>query len=208
MDKHSLKGLKTIEAMGTAPGDWHLTPIKWSRVVMTVPTQVTCPSCRGHGQTNFEEDGSMAVNKIPTDDYHEWREEAYRIRQLRKGKCPTCPPSRKWPGLGTGTVTEYREQEVTLGTPVWAAGTLFDSRFAGQHRDSVRVCELCSKSITGVWSGRVPVQGRGSDGKIHGMWVGEDCARKVLGVEIVLTEEQKQEMKKSVYKRYVIKEGV
>jgi hypothetical protein len=217
-ETHSEKGLKTISLMGTESADWHLTPLKWKYVYEMVPTKVKCPTCRGRGQVNLEADGSVAVNEIDhKKDYYKWNERQQQMRALPTAKCPECPARRGWSMYGTGEVVVMKKQKVLVAFPVWAKGTEFDSRFrdAKYSRSSYtpsdkrvrHVCELCSKSITGVWSYRVPVQARGADGKIHGMWVGEDCARKILGVEIVLSDDQKKELKDSVYKHWIVKEA-
>lgn len=96
----------------------------------------------------------------------------------RLGRCPTCPPRRNWPSHGSGEVTELVEREVEVGTIVWPTGTRFDSRFAGRNQ-----CELCAKTISNF----VPVLGVDAAGHHHGMWVGEDCARTLLGVSLLGT---------------------
>ena len=64
-----------------------------------------------------------------------------------------------------------------VGYPRFPAGTIFDSRFwGGLH------CNLCNKLI--LKSNRVPVYATGDDGVTHGMFVGEDCARKFIDVKI------------------------
>lgn len=75
-----------------------------------------------------------------------------------------------------GLVREHRMVTKTVGVVQWAKHTHFDSRFGSGIN-----CSLCSKLIP---SGRfIPVTGKGKDGRVHGMWVGEDCARKFFGVK-------------------------
>lgn len=217
MDKHSEKGMKTITLMGTAQDDWHLTPIKWQYVNMVVPVKVDCSDCRGYGRTYVNLESGKPAKDTTYQNINDRKEGGWKTKNVYQ-KCPTCDSGRDKRGhKSSGKVTIFKEQRVLVGTPVWAGGTLFDSRFEGKiyERDATAsgknvhsVCELCSKSITGTWSFRVPVQAKGADGRIHGMWVGQDCARKVLGVEVSLTPEQTKELKTSEYKRFIIKDNI
>lgn len=214
-DLHSEKGLKTLDLMGTKPDDWGLTPIKWVLEDILHPIEMECPTCRGRGRQHIYPDGTLYTEqharkalKLKKDDwaYHkidEWKKK----HKVEYGRCPTCPQKRARNfGLievGTGVVVKWVKAKVWVGYPQWAKGTLFDSRFHdGLYQDNrignVRyVCELCSKSITGRWSLTVPVNARSKDGKVHGMYVGEDCARKFLGLELVLDDKQLEGIKKS-----------
>lgn len=182
---HSEKALKTFDMMNTKPADWGLTPIKWVQEMHSVPTKVKCSTCHGIGQAYFRADGQLWVNKVDYDkNYYGWNDEQRRMRaEGKRDRCPTCPPRRGHPSYGTGEVVEIRKRKVWVGYVQWEKGTKFDSRFALHDRTNCRVCELCSKSIFGKMSGLVPVHGKGADGTIHGMWVGEDCARKFLGIK-------------------------
>ncbi len=203
--KHSDKALKTIELMNTKPDDWGLVEIKWKQEMRYVPVQVKCPSCHGSGSCYLRKNGEVhdfwkdsKGNRRATLGFSE-RETDMKKYKLTKGRCPECPPSRgTWASesRGSGQVTRWEKRKVWVGYPQWHKKTLFDSRFEGAFYEDKRwetasksgktlqcVCQLCSKSITGVFSGLVPVTGKGADGKIHGMWVGEDCARKFFGVK-------------------------
>lgn len=81
---------------------------------------------------------------------------------------------------GTRKITRTRNRLVWVGTPQWARGTKFDSRFGFTARFN---CELCSKTIKNPFSGLVPVTGTDSEGRYHGMYVGADCARKFMGIK-------------------------
>lgn len=75
-------------------------------------------------------------------------------------------------GYSLGTVKGPVQKMVMVGRPKWPQGVKFDSRFhSGCH------CGLCNKSINKF----VPVVAVDAAGVAHGMWVGEDCARKFLG---------------------------
>lgn len=76
----------------------------------------------------------------------------------------------------TGKVWRKKTITVQIGRPIWAAGARFTSRYfsGGCH------CGLCNKAIRE--SGMVPVQAQDKAGGWHAMWVGEDCARKMLNV--------------------------
>lgn len=210
MNTHSEKGLKTIEQAGTKPTDWSLTPIKWQFLNLLMPTKIKCPDCHGHGRTHV----NLATGKVAKDQTHENLNDRSPGGWNTKNEykcCPGCFTGKGRGGrggyAGSGKITVQKMQKVLVGTAVFAKGTLFDSRFHEHNRANCLVCELCSKSIMGAWSFRVPVQARGADGRIHGMWVGEDCAKKFLGIEVALTEDQKLELKKSVYKHWIIKEA-
>lgn len=201
---HSEKGIKTIKIMNTRSKDWGLTPIKWTREWTIMPVVEKCPDCDGRGEADFfKATGKLAKNPYDSKkEYFKWNEWLREIRMTGERKqCPTCPKKRtSWGDIGTGEVTVYKKIKVWVGRPVWAKGTKFDSRFANQWRDA-KVCELCSKSITGRWSNLVPVNAK-AKGVIHGMWVGEDCARKFFGLELVLSPDQFKGIKKSEIKRH------
>lgn len=76
-----------------------------------------------------------------------------------------------------GKIRGMVRANVMVGYPQFSPGTRFDSQFAAGQR-----CHLCNKLI--MKSHRVPVQATGDDGRAHGMFVGEDCARKFLDVEL------------------------
>lgn len=212
-EKHSDKGLKTLELMGTKPDDWALPPIKWTQVMMSVPVEQDCPDCYGRGTTYV----NIVTGKKATDANYENINDRSLTGWKSKNKytdCPRCIGPRTKRGMGK--ITVWKKQLVWVGEVIWAKGTLFDSRFEdAQYRrsnetpsgkDIRAVCELCSKSITSPFCSIIPVQGRGADGRIHGMWIGQDCARKILQVEVVLSEDQKAEMKKSKFKGWILKE--
>lgn len=198
---HSDKALATMMAMGTTPDDWHLTPIKWVEEERDVPGQVTCPLCRGTkwvryapGSENLPERDRPVIPIPPHNDrnallhyQHAAQAEARGRASFYKntfGNCPKCTVNKrggKYTGGGlytTGKVPGLVRRKVLVGYPQWPKGVRFDSRFeSGSH------CHLCNKLIMKSW--RVPVDATGVlDGKVHGMYVGEDCAKKFLHVKL------------------------
>lgn len=193
--QHSDKGLDTLTGMKTVPSDWGLAPIKWELRRMVEEVLVLCPLCKGDGRIG-------TVDGKTVDGCTAWNSRAQAsIRTCTK--CPQVRFTRKgrewyrededgvWRGTGGGhhgashsnnysfmnglvlaSVTIERE----VGIVQWAKGTKFDSRFGGGHH-----CSLCSKDIP---SGQfAPVNGKGADKIVHGMWVGMDCARKFFGIK-------------------------
>lgn len=224
-ESHSEKGLKTISLMNTKPDDWGLTPIKWVKQKMMWPVEKECPACRGRGKCSTYADGRVfdhskvtkaLQKKLKVSYLGHFEMEAYKKKNgVDYRRCPKCPQkSARGFGpidVGTGKIIVMEETEVTVGYPIWPKGCLFDSRFEdalyytsrNSDKPVKHVCALCSKSITGRWSYTIPVNAKGADGKTHGMYVGEDCARKFLGLELVLDMEQLKEVKKSVRKQRV-----
>lgn len=200
MDAHSSKGLKTLELMGTKPDDWGLTPIRWETRKLLVPTEVECPDCyRGLTYVNVET-GKVAKD-ASFENINDRKPKGWRTKNVHRF-CPTCTSKRVADrdgeyARGKGTIVVNQLRDVQVGFAVWPKDVLFDSRFYS----SGSVCELCSKHIVGKWSHLIPVNGRGADGRIHGMQVGEDCARKFLGIELVLDSKQLLELKKSERKQ-------
>lgn len=192
---HSAKGLDTFSEMGTKPADWGLAQIKWEKRVLDTEVWVLCDTCAGAGMV-----GTLKGKTVP--QHEAWNGGA--IATLRA--CPTCPrvrwtrqgrtyyakdakvyledgrtghhgsPERRSTHEMNGLVEATLPLEREVGVVQWAKDTLFDSRFTEWSH-----CQLCAKDIP---SHRfVPVTGKGEDGRIHGMWVGEDCARKFLGIK-------------------------
>lgn len=187
---HSEKALKTITEMGTLPADWGLTEIEWRKERRAVPTLVDCPECRGRGEARYRPDGKLVtqefMHQTVGSSYAAWLR-YWEENHVTEEKCKRCPARRGHAGTryGTGRIWKMVTRVIYVGYVQWADGTLFDSRFGPESesyygRMSESVCQLCSKSINK--SGRVPVTGRGRDGRIHGMWVGLDCAQKFFGV--------------------------
>lgn len=175
---HSDKGNETLSLMGTEAKDWGLAAIRWEKRMVPTEVWVLCPSCGGSGEIGTVE--GKTVNSCTA-----WNAGARdTIRP-----CPTCvrgSRNRKYyhsKEVGfcdhhgeKGLVRETKVIEREIGIVQWATGTRFDSRFFSGMR-----CGLCGKVVP---SGRfVPVTGKGADGVVHGMWVGEDCARKFFGVK-------------------------
>lgn len=178
---HSEKGLATLAAMGTTPADWGLAEIIWKDELRTVPTKVACPECHRTGQARYlKATGKLAVR--PENIYSVEANAWYEANTNGRERCHKCPAKRNhWGGqYGTGEITAMVERVVPVGYIQWAAGTIFDSRF-NDHRDCFTACQLCSKTIK--YSNVMPVTGRGADGRIHGMFVGSDCARKFFGIK-------------------------
>jgi hypothetical protein len=199
---HSDKALATMMAMGTTPDDWHLTPIKWVEEEREVMGQVTCPLCKGTKWVRYtpetlslpERERTVIPPPPRVSDYRvvmDYEHAAQREARGRAssfhntfGNCPKCTVYKrggKFTGGGlytTGKVPGLVWKKVLVGYPQWPKGVRFDSRFeSGSH------CHLCGKLIMKSW--RVPVDATGVlDGKVHGMYVGEDCAKKFLHVKL------------------------
>lgn len=178
---HSAKALATLSIMGTVPSQWRLTPINWVEEEREIPGLVECPTCLG-GKFVRIEDGRV-ISPPPTNSSRDFDyRNAARRDSLQAGKrygnCPTCVVSKRgWGLIPQGKVKGMVRAKVMVGYPKFPTGTRFDSRFfGGMH------CNLCNKLI--LKSNRVPVHATGSDGVTHGMFVGEDCARKFLDVKI------------------------
>lgn len=179
--QHSTKALGTLAIMGTAPSQWHLTPIDWVEEEREVPGLVSCPTCHGRKFVRIEEGQVLPSpsSGSPEDfDYHSAaRRDAHRAGRPY-GNCPTCArPRRGWGLLPQGKVEGRIRAKVMVGYPRFPPGTKFDSRYHGGLH-----CNLCNKLI--LKSRRVPVHATGDDGITHGMFVGEDCARKFLDVKL------------------------
>jgi hypothetical protein len=192
-EPHSSKAIKTIELMNTKPSDWGLVEIKYKREKRWVPEKRKCLFCWGNGSCYVRKNGESHDFWIGPDGKRRAclsgfeREKDIKKYKLEIGTCSKC---------NGGSVIKWLKKLVWIGYPQWHKKTLFDSRFEDGFYQNKRwenatakgktlkcVCALCSKSITGIFSGLVPVTGKGADGKIHGMWVGEDCARKFFGVK-------------------------
>jgi hypothetical protein len=78
-----------------------------------------------------------------------------------------------------GTIGKWSKTPMTVGVVQWpkddAGNNLvrFDSRFG--HHD----CMVCGKPH--IKSGLVPVMAKDDEKDWHGMWVGQDCAKKFMG---------------------------
>lgn len=152
---HSEKTRTTLDLMGAPHTGWRTPDIKWVLRERLVATKVPCPTCRGTGQVPKADPG---------------------VRNARE-RCPECPPRRLWPNYGTGVVWRDVLRPVLVGEIQWPQGTEFRSRFRSGSN-----CALCNKRILSPISWR-PVLGTAHDGTPLGMWVGDECNRKVLGVE-------------------------
>lgn len=199
MNKHSEKGLETIQRMNTLAQDWGLTEIKWEKRIVPAEVWILCPSCRGSGRI-----GTLKGKTVSSTEA--WNNGA--AKTIRP--CPVCPqvqstrkgrtwyikdetskvevwhigsdnhhatPDQTSYSTMNGLVLKIVPVEREIGIVQWTKDTKFDSRFA----HSFDTCQLCAKVIP---SRRfVPVTGKGVDGTIHGMWVGEDCAKKFFGIK-------------------------
>lgn len=185
MEKHSEKGLNTITQMGTVPSDWAFVEMKWVMELRKVPTKCKCPECFGtaYHWVRGTEEMSYAENQKQAKAAGVYMASFYQVDHfaLDKGfkKAYGCRHCRM-----SGKVWMAVERMVEVGYPQWHSETLFDSRFryAG--------CELCGKQV--LKSNLYPVTAKGSDGRIHGMWVGMDCAKKFMGLKNFKKDEENQ----------------
>ena len=197
---HSEKAMATIQAMNTEPTDWRLATIIWTKENAFVPTKVKCQMCKGAGkiltindefvcglydttQTVKNYFGITHIHCLNMSQINQWKRET----EARETACRTCPRRRNY-NIGTGEVVELVEREVLIGRVEWLPGTKFDSRFHYTGGTSAHHCELCAKGIN--QSNRVPVQSVNATGEAHGMWIGEDCARKILSVKANLKKDE------------------
>ena len=178
---HSAKALATLARMNTTPSQGQLTPIEWIEEEREVPGLVTCPTCDGQKFVRLV--GGQGIPPPPPNsrdsfDYrNEARREAFKANRPH-GNCPTCGAWKKgWGIIPRGKIKGTVRANVMVGCPQFPPGTRFDSRFFGGLH-----CNLCNKLI--MKSNRVPVHATGNDGVTHGMFVGEDCARKFLDVRL------------------------
>ena len=197
MEKHSEKGLNTITRMNTVPADWAFVEIVWKEELRTVPTKCTCPHCFGttHGWENWKgakcyaeaKKMTLLENKILAKAAGVNESSFFQVEDFatgkgfKRGSCDKCN--------GKGWIVMDKERLVMVGYPQWHEATLFDSRFRNYG------CELCGKEV--LKSNLYPVTARGADGRIHGMWVGMDCAKKFLGIKNFkkMTENEMLEVK-------------
>ena len=183
---HSAKALATLARMGTTPAQWQLTPIEWVEEEREVPGLVTCPTCHGHKFVRIVDGHVIPPPPINSQDSFNYRNDARRDAfkaNKTYGNCPTCSKQkRSWGMIPQGKIKGMVRAKVMVGYPRFPSGTRFDSRFSdGLH------CHLCNKLV--MKSHRVPVHATGADGVTHGMFVGEDCARKFLGVKLPREED-------------------
>jgi hypothetical protein len=174
--------------MRTAPAQWQLTPIDWIEEEREVPGLVRCPTCRGQKFVRFEGGGgrgedSQVIPPPPSNSQDSFvytndaRREAHQANRPY-GNCPTCGVRKGgWGVIPQGKVKGMVRAKVMVGYPRFPSGTRFDSRFAGGLH-----CHLCNKIV--LKSRRVPVHATDDGGVTHGMFVGEDCARKFLDVKL------------------------
>ena len=189
-ESHSDKAITTIAMMGTSPEQWHLTPIDWKDEERTITGLVRCPTCRGHKFVRIRAEVAdprfpTAADVIPppleaisTFDYDNAARRDAKASYGHYGNCPTCQThTKRWGRVAQGKVPGPVRAIVRVGYPRFPPGTRFDSRFFGGLH-----CNLCNKLI--LQSGRVPVDATDARGIPHGMFVGEDCAKKFLDVKI------------------------
>lgn len=174
---HSSKALGTLAVMGTSPTQWQLTPIEWIEEEREILGLIKCPTCLGHKFVRIVE--GNVVPPPSSDEGFAYRNEARRDSSKANkpyGNCPTCGVRKGgWGMIPQGKIKGTVRAKVMVGYPRFPPGTQFDSRFcSGNH------CHLCNKLI--MKSRRVPVHATGNDGTTHGMFVGEDCAQKFLGL--------------------------
>jgi ssDNA-binding Zn-finger/Zn-ribbon topoisomerase 1 len=180
--RHSAKALTTLARMHTTPSQWQLTPIEWVEEEREVPGLVRCPTC--HGRKYVRTEGGAVIPPPPANSSesvaydNEARREAFRANRPY-GNCPTCGKRKAgWGVIPQGKIKGMVRAIVPVGYPQFPPGTRFDSQYGGSGHH----CQLCNKWI--MKSGRVPVHATGDDGITHGMFVGEDCAKKFLNVKI------------------------
>jgi hypothetical protein len=183
---HSAKALATLARMDTTPSQWQLTPIDWVEEEREVPGLIPCPTCHGGKFVRIEDGRVIPSPPINTPDRFEYRNAAkHEASKANKpyGNCPTCAKRKGgWGMIPQGTIKGMVHAKVMVGYPRFPPSTRFDSRFAGGLH-----CNLCNKIV--MKSHRVPVHAIGDNGVTHGMFVGEDCAKKFLNVKLMRDED-------------------
>ncbi len=168
---HSDKAIATLTQMGAIDSTFTHTPIKWVREMRELEAKVYCPSKCSFNGRNWTLNGEVAPRQHsndatymahPTNGWHKAQGHVW-------ANCPTCK--------GVGKVDGVVNRMVMVGYPLWAEGTKFNSRFGGRFSCN---CGLCGKTI--IKSNLVPVTANTPDG-IVGMWVGCDCAKKILSIK-------------------------
>jgi hypothetical protein len=165
---HSLKTLETLRQMGAPLTGWELPPVEWHTVKRMIEVKKACPTCRGGGR--------------------KWTEPVDGIGHPVAAPCATCPPRQGWAGYGTGTVLAFELKDVREGRIVWPRGTRFDSRFTHTNQLS---CDLCAKRIFNPFN-MCPLLATDTHGTPHGIWVGDECARKLGATHTVTFERAEQ----------------
>lgn len=198
MATHSEKALATLTALNIPAEQWKLTEIKWVKEEREIPGQVRCPVCLGGKNVVINPDGTVVPPVVNTKKYGEegyfegYEAEQQYDRAARKcaregmyqfGNCPRCRGKQRGYTVAFGTVKGIVKAKVMVGYPQWKGGeaTKFDSRFARGC-----ACHLCNKTV--LKSGRVPVEAQDAQGNWHGMWLGQDCAKKFLSVTVATAE--------------------
>lgn len=191
-ETHSDKAKATLAAMGILGATFTVPNFRWVEEERLVLREVTCPSCDGGKYVQYDAEGKLIprpkwINYGQPGHYERERERSAYDREARKnargsfGNCTTCMNKRtKWGRICTGKVEATVTATVLVGYPIWPEGTVLDSRF-----QSGGCCQLCNKRVP---SRRfVAVHAPDAQGKHHALWVGEDCARKILSVKVPKT---------------------
>lgn len=200
---HSDKAITTLTAMNTTPEGWKHADVIVKEERRMIFGEVTCPDCLGGKVVARDADGVIVPppDRKAFGDWYAYNDAEREYRKLAtgsgmlpgRGNCGRCKCTRgRMRGHSTGKVPGMVEADVLVAYVQWPKGTSFDSRFCGSSR-----CGLCNKSI--MKSGLVPCVGTGPDGAIHGMWVGQDCAKKFLPGVTTFERSKAQKKLETVY---------
>lgn len=204
MTTHTDKALETLRLMGTTPEQWRLADIKWVMEERVVKGEVNCPDCHGRKRVVKDAAGNIMPRPVEVAYGNEgWHasHEAVRAYDLearkqggQRGNCERCRvhnPRARAHGYSMGKVPGLVKKMVEVGYPIWPEGVVKDSRFA-LTKAGYYHCQLCNKKV--VKSGMVAVHTVGAGKHEHGMYVGEDCARKFLELDRKLKDDQMMEV--------------
>lgn len=200
---NSDKGLTTLEQMDVDPETVAVVFIKYVREIHDISANWRCSCCGGSGYMRVPKALAEAAG-LPIHAVRSWCDGVFDLKAKLIGAVEWTG-AYNWQNTGLVKCTagckelpnvrgfkarekvfgkyETRPVEVTVAYPQWTDGVVFDSRF----REGTSVhhqCQLCAKAIP---SGHlIPVEGRDSKHRAHGMYIGVDCAKKFTGYNVEL----------------------
>lgn len=159
-----------VKAMGT--GSWKMAHIEWTKEEREVWGKVVCPDCKGRKMLRYNDDGSIIPPPVKTASWtmEGWKAEQAYYNGLYNGGYGSCRRCKDRNMVSKGDVRAKVKKMVDIGRVVWPEECKFDSRY--QLYD----CGACGKN--GITSATIPMIAQDYNGNWHGMWVGQDCARK------------------------------
>ena len=172
--------LKSLNLEGAA---WEMPEIEWRKELRKVRVEVKCPECEGFRECRYDAEGkaipfvgnrSCLSSCIDSDEWVEYRKAARAAADHLPSGYGSCRRCKQGSSYSFGRVKGWGEAEVTVGRPLWPAGTRFSSRYA------MCDCHACGKN--GITTNTVPLMTRDASGTTHAMWLGVDCASKFFAL--------------------------